>query len=561
LEQVKKALGSADLAASGISKDDLAVLPELAADADAHAAYVGQLATRREAVLQELAKTGKKPFDEFDLSARREAEAYDQLGLIAEEVMNEARDADRLVCLGMSLLQVGQGRQGSSLAQEVGVVREPVQVALDKLETLGAADGQLLAQMQKQGRDVLKAGAAQLEAFSASFDKSMAGDAGEYAKILKAMGKKLAGDAGFQAALSAGLEKAPTGKGAGELSLSWSGASGLGRAFSRSIERAGYLATRGLEDLQTLVAGKAPESVRKQSLLDMALALDFPVAMSVTASGIRLVMGQGDEAVTWEGIGNVDGVRLAAGGLPMDFTLTDVQVGGIWDTAYNAAGGALGFAWSTGAKMIENIRKDPWKIAEYSIYGLAGLVTLAAAVVTVPAWGTALAGGVLTVAGAALLGDAIGAAIDVMVDKKWIPPLIGDILKVGYAIYDLVKDGGIKKGIKAIWTDLRHAPQRLRSLGRGLWQIFRGLNPSNLGQRMTQVIKIVQRLTGLKGNLNDVTSLIDNLIKWISSPFTKPGTGPGGPGRTGQPGTGLPPPGDDDGRGAAKGPVKLDALR
>jgi len=241
----------------------------------------------------------------------------------------------------------------------------------------------------------------------------------------------------------------------GPPSRSWKQTSDLGGAIARML-RDGALLER--ETASTVAAvlgsGKVVSPADTADLIDLALALHYPIHTYVESSGMALLIGDTDRGLLVRGIGNVHsyavpGARTTA----YDFLWNEWTVG--WDIlggiqewcddtgkAVDELGKELGqaadaalqvthelggqvldgatklaeahvelmtevgsFVYDTGCDYAHSFVEDPWKIVEYAGYGVAIVATGGAATPLVAI---------------AIAADISESAVDVAEEREWI---------------------------------------------------------------------------------------------------------------------------------------------
>ena len=267
--------------------------------------------------------------------------------------------------------------------------------------------------------------------------------------------------------------------------LSWRGASTLGNAVTQLIEQGAYFESGAIDDAKALAKDVAVRSFSDSlRVVDLAVALHYPIRTLVTPDGMALVLGNQGPGVVIRGIGNVEHFKLTDGTAllsPPDFTLGGYAIGwsfgGAWQNFCNDVGGVAKGAEQTlsnaaqgveqfGAQVIDtagqvgnrlvqgavevgqfagatvsnwgqSFVENPWKIAGYVGVGV-GLGILAATGVGAPA--------ALALGAAIFVGSDLGnSAVNVAQDDNMISSSTADTLHFGLNVAQAI-DAGIIGG-------------------------------------------------------------------------------------------------------------------
>lgn len=115
--------------------------------------------------------------------------------------------------------------------------------------------------------------------------------------------------------------------------LSWRGTSTLGNAVTRLIEQGSYFERGAIDDAKALAKDGAGQSFSDSlRVVDLAMALHYPIRTLVAPDGMALVLGVNGPGVVIRGIGNVEHFKLKDGTAllsPPDFTVGGYAIG--WD--------------------------------------------------------------------------------------------------------------------------------------------------------------------------------------------------------------------------------------
>lgn len=395
-----------------------------------------QLDMTRVAILDSLTTDGKQPFNHVDLRNREEATVYAWLGVVYETAHDLILDFRMEVGALQMLAAASEGRGVDAGTASLDDVVATLDDRLSQWNTLAEAQRSGLSRLRSLSIAVTESYSRDLSGFAKHLTEIVDGHEGPYEKVLAAMQARTHHGAEVVAALTSPMLDALGGDSprVAEPVQSWMGAASLHGTLKRMIERGHYFQAAGARDVATLTQAdeKVETFATSLALVDLAMALDYPLRLFVEPEGMVIVVGHDGPGAIIRGIGNPEDFRVApnasAVSIIPDFTAQGVLVGWDWRGAFQdfmhetgqairdvtstvsqvadtvvreaqqfgaqvveAVGPAVdmfastavevgSFFWDSAIALGSSIWSDPFKLVEYGLYGSA-IVGLAVATV------------------------------------------------------------------------------------------------------------------------------------------------------------------------------------
>jgi len=458
------AAGSKDGALETLKKR----LTETERDLASSTGALKKLDAARVALLGQTRTGGKAAFVQPDLRNRAEAVAYERLGQTYEQAQELAAEIRGQTTAVLVLAETAQAAGGTVSTDGLRKQLETYDTQLRAWDELTAKQQNALEQFRKLCIDVTSRFSRQTAEFADALKRELgANPNGPYAAILKEMLPKLARGAETITAFTGPVLDAVQGSSprASAPSLSWTGTGTVGGALTRMIERGAYFQGAGVEQVKHLLAKSDAKGFSNTlAITDLAMAIDYPVRAFVAPDGMALIIGLDGPAVVIRGIGNVERYKLdnhaPQASSVQDFTFAGIAVGNDWagnfsnwcnEVGQNAeqtigtiAQGtqlfsaqieksvengrqAIGektvevgsFLFDSGCTLLDDVAHDPWKIVEYSAYGVALTATGTITVMTGGA-GAPLFAATATYVGKSVAMDYGTAMVETTAKRGWI---------------------------------------------------------------------------------------------------------------------------------------------
>lgn len=541
-----------------------------------------QLDGLRRSLLDQVTTGGKRPFVQADLRNRDEAFVYGKLGQVYElahalllEMRLEIGGVQTLVAAAQEL---GVDTQSTGLHAST----DAFDSFLSRWGSQTEAQQEGLEQLRKLSFQVAGDYTRDLAAFASSLKVGTESHKGAYGKVLESMQAWTQRVADTVAGLTTPMFDAVGGD-APQLTapvLSWTGTATLQGVLKRTIERGHYFQTTGATDLATLNNSTASEGTAgfasSLALVDLAIALDYPTRTFVAPDGMVIVVGTDGAGAIIRGIGNPEQYRLdpsaqqasiipdfSVQGILVGWNLwgdfqnfandagqaVDAQVAAIGSAANQAVQGVQKFGaqvvdavgpvvdattkfavevgaclWDSAVTMGEDIWKDPFKLAEYGIYGAA---LVGAGALTVATGGAAAPLLIVTAkyVGTQVVLDYGKAVAKTLVKRGHIDETTGALITLGIDLVNIVSSvknlakvpkviSGVPKllrGVTPLWTAGLLKPLRdLAQASKISWELARYLQYAKTAKDAYKAVKKIWSVG------NDVIALVDALERSVS---------------------------------------------